>query len=886
MPALILDETDKRHSQFTTVNGLIDDPFLIEKEKALINPWTDEEKMVFLEMLGTYGKDFRKVSSFLHHKTTADCVGFYYKNHKSESFEHVRKILKFKKKGQSLPSNNYMVAPGKPWKEDDVASLDILGIASEIVSNSNDDKIRQKITSRSVSGGVRDMSISRRPYSRSSSAEFHAEAAADVLTGIGNSISSEGMSSCITTSVDIGEKKDFLQLDHPFSSEVISHTIDEEDSSSDEDFRELASVDWTDTEKSMFVDAFRLFGMDFIQISHYLETRSKEQCKIFFSKTRKSLGLDTPMPLIDTAIPSNDVNDGRSDTDDFCFAEMDSAICSNNSSSKVDDFTQSVLKKSNQEFCRMANSCDQIDRNEWFKVRQSNNEEADTKISCLTSRSINHNDKMVVADQFNKLEKSENIDGLIDVEIQKHNDVLTSQPLSATAEVIVKVKQNLGREPQLASSQNSDISLSCKSKPLGFLDSVLPYNEGRNGMSCTARKNMPPIQPVSDAINTTSKKESSVSFFPLTPKHVNSQFLSWKQEENFSTHFVEPPHVQNTDLDDKFHAAKHSSPDREEHSIEQNQCTLGQDGYQQNQIENQILPQANQSLQMLKRHPLSLPSNNGSNAVRFDHKSPSLCGFMEKNRNLDHVHQNKATVNDENCNMYNDLNCVDSVVPKSANSSNNQLSHCTKGSELETEEPSLRCGDFKLFGKILNYHPSHFPNSEETVIKSSSPKQVLSGVKSNFKTDRAPILSQTGTTSNKTYGFWDGKRIQTGLTSLPDSAIFFSEYPGGLKGVTSYYPTKEIADGNGIVTLQHSFLADGKQSGMFSDVRKRNGLETLPGFQQQGRRVSLNMVGGGSSLVGASCTGVSDPVAAIRLHYTNVANQSVLLDKEESQRER
>ncbi|KAI5402018.1 hypothetical protein KIW84_066473 [Lathyrus oleraceus] len=73
------------NSMFLSSNGLVEDPLAIEKERAVINPWTSEERNIFLKKFAAFGKDFRKIATFLDHKTTADCVEFYYKNHKSDS---------------------------------------------------------------------------------------------------------------------------------------------------------------------------------------------------------------------------------------------------------------------------------------------------------------------------------------------------------------------------------------------------------------------------------------------------------------------------------------------------------------------------------------------------------------------------------------------------------------------------------------------------------------------------------------------------------------------------------------------------------------------------------------------------------------------------------
>ncbi|KAK7364711.1 hypothetical protein VNO80_13452 [Phaseolus coccineus] len=91
MPSLILDEKDKMISMFKSRNGVVEDPVAVEKERAMINPWTSEERKIYLEKFKVFGKDFRKVASFLDHKTTADCVEFYYRSHKLDCFEKDKK---------------------------------------------------------------------------------------------------------------------------------------------------------------------------------------------------------------------------------------------------------------------------------------------------------------------------------------------------------------------------------------------------------------------------------------------------------------------------------------------------------------------------------------------------------------------------------------------------------------------------------------------------------------------------------------------------------------------------------------------------------------------------------------------------------------------------
>lgn len=49
-----------------------------EEEHSLINPWSDVEKLIFMDKFMQYPKDFSLIASFLTNKTPQDCVAFYY----------------------------------------------------------------------------------------------------------------------------------------------------------------------------------------------------------------------------------------------------------------------------------------------------------------------------------------------------------------------------------------------------------------------------------------------------------------------------------------------------------------------------------------------------------------------------------------------------------------------------------------------------------------------------------------------------------------------------------------------------------------------------------------------------------------------------------------
>ncbi|XP_074276362.1 uncharacterized protein LOC141600084 [Silene latifolia] len=356
MPAMVLDEKDKMSSRFMSSNGLVEDPCAVEKERALINPWTFEEKEIFMDKLITHGKDFRKIASFLDHKTIADCIQFYYKNHKSESFEKIKK-LGAKKQVKPLYSDTYMLTSEKKWgREVKSASLDILGEASAIAA-------------------LTDQAMKTLTNKNSRKSDFVTEVAtkspeADLL-------SSEAMDSCITNSLDPNDGKHELKhrkvivrrLSTPDISLDVGDDDDDEDICSDEICGERDFGDWTDEEKFLFVRAFSTHGKDFLTISGVVRTKTRDQCKVFFSKGRKCLGLENLISgsCSGRLLGSNATKGSGCDIEDGAgVVKMRYAGCSGKSDSRTErelqHVSQNVSKLDSTENCGPGQlGCNEID---------------------------------------------------------------------------------------------------------------------------------------------------------------------------------------------------------------------------------------------------------------------------------------------------------------------------------------------------------------------------------------------------------------------------------------------------------------------------------------------------------------------------------------------
>lgn len=353
MPALVLDQKDKMGSRFISNNGLVENPCAVEKERTMINPWTSEEKDVFMEKLECFGKDFGKIASFLDHKTTADCVEFYYKNHKSDCFEKTKK-LEFGKKAKSSTSN-YLMTTGKKWNpETNAASLDLLGAASTMTA-------RAHKYSSSRSGGRTayhttqfDDDLSERAKGFHSFGNEREKVAADVLAGICGSLSSEAMGSCVTSNFNRGDGSQDLKSKKSAATVVrrrlttnVPRYVDDE-IFSDESCGEMDPSYWTDGEKSLFIEAVSVYGKNFSMISTHVGSKSTDQCKVFFSKARKCLGLD----LICSAkkMPDNGTgHDADGGNGEAGVVTKDAIPCERVGSQVVDDLPKSVTSISGGE---------------------------------------------------------------------------------------------------------------------------------------------------------------------------------------------------------------------------------------------------------------------------------------------------------------------------------------------------------------------------------------------------------------------------------------------------------------------------------------------------------------------------------------------------------
>ncbi|XP_004496320.1 uncharacterized protein [Cicer arietinum] len=888
MPSLILDEKEKMVSKFISSNGLVEDPLAIEKERAMINPWTSEEREIFLEKFAAFGKDFCKIASFLDHKTTADCVEFYYKNHKSECFEKLKR-KDVGKLGKSFAAKSNLMASGKKWNHEvNVSSLDILSAASVMADGIAGNKRMR--AGRFLLGGYGNVKASRGEdvnIERSNSFDILADeretaAAADVLAGICGSLSSEAMSSCITSSVDPvdgNKERNFLKAKPLYKQPLtpdFSQNADD-DSCSDESCGEVDLSDWTDDEKAAFLQAVSSFGKDFAKIARCVGTRSREHCKVFFSKTRKVLGLDVahPLPGIVGSPLNDDANGGESDTDDACVVETGSVVDADKSGNKTDEDLPSGVNTLHDE----SNPLEA--RNLSAELNESR-EITGTEV-CLENVGVDSNVFAIKVESGLGSDGSGVVLGKSDMtgSVNGQSAILTSDSIEVAK----------GEAYKLGDAIRESISTPGIIEPweCGSVAVDRPFSDvssGDLGNEVERQKVIAP-QCVDDIDN----------------KHEADEGLSFGTENKPVS--LGKPHIPALSTKDSRATANSLL---QKAAAAQCEKTVSQD-------------RLSSTCDIQEGRDMRCHSS-GSNG---DHQLP-LPGNHVGTVGILQGYPLRGAIKEEVDGV---MNCSNSatelpLLPQKAKQTDDHFKTTWHSSD---SDKTPRNGDVKLFGKILT-NPSS--TQKPSLISKGSEENgthypKLSNKSSNLKFtghhnsdgnlkflkfDRSDYLGLENVPVMG-YGYWEGngiQTIQTGLSSLPDSSFLLAKYPAAfstypssssskleqqplqafaknnerhLSG-SSAFTARDINGSNAMIDYQmfrsrdgpkvQPFMVDVKHcQNVFSEMQRRNSFEAISSLQQQGRgMMGMNSVGRPGILVGGgSCSGVSDPVAAIKMHYSN-----------------
>ncbi|KAI4382737.1 hypothetical protein MLD38_008661 [Melastoma candidum] len=891
----------------------------------MINPWTTEEREVFLDKLATFGKDFKRIASFLDHKTTADCVEFYYKNHKSDSFERTMSKLNSGKRGKSLSTNTYLKTSEKRCaREINSIPLEVLGAASVIVSESDKKMLDYDVGARAVpfTGDGRYNSRLSRTDCVDDTSSFGAYAserealAADILAGIGCSLSSEVMSSCITTSVDPAEKgqrRMEFSVRRPLTPDLAEKMEEETETCSGESCGELDPSDWTDEEKSAFIQALSKYGKDFATISRIVGTRSLDQCKVFFSKARKCLGLDLLRPKTSNpgACFSNDANGGDSDSEDARDVETSSAICDDQSGSKMDEDLQLPVADATVVESKVSKSVNvQTDLNE-----------TDVDAGTQHYDAVGAKDVKVVVSDDRLLKNGESTAALPGLLQSPAMPFMYADGLGdrVTAGITVRqgaVSMNEKVESKAATSalvNHTVASRVCHDRRKDSLpgeDAVVVSDASPTAHSSTLVDSWKAPSTVSSSCKAFARtSELGVGLrsepklkgsFGVTPGGVLAgsllQEISLSVSQDCSTIPAAPDRALLTAID--LPGSRHVMRNGDQSMIASGNSLLS----------------SYERLRILRGLRVQMPSQ-GIIANSHGVTLSAVPNFVKTEDNVGQdTSQDVIFGRSGGTNSDGFMAELPLLPPKSEQPNNVPpvLGQSTSEREQNKEKPS-GSGDFKLFGQILSHPPM---NLKSKSIEENGVHQKVGSKPSALKPcgnrgeDRSSSLPMSDPISSmnlqnvplRSYGFWDGNRIQTGLP-LPDSGILLAKYPAAFGNYPlspakleqlqlqaraksndcnsnglSAFTAREVANNGGIMDYLSSrsredakvqpFTIDVKHQPCLDacpDVPRCSTFETIPILQQHqgmGGMIAMNVMGRGGP-----CNGISDPVAAIKMHY-------------------
>lgn len=894
MPALILDQKERTMSRFISKNNLVEDPCAVEEERGLINPWTSKETEIFIDKLCSLGKDFRKIASFLDHKTTADCIEFYYKNHKSDCFEKTRRKSDYTKQAKVCSANTYLIASsGKRWnREANSVSLDILGAASAIAANVEDSiEIQPKGTSNYTHRTVTEYKTSRlSELERSNSLDVcHSEretVAADVLAGICGSLSSEAMSSCITSSVDPGEgNQEWKQqkvgsLTRLPRTPEVTLSVDDE-TCSDESCGEMDPTDWTDEEKSTFIQALSAYGKDFVMVSRCVGTRSRDQCKIFFSKARKCLGLDKILPGSGN-LERQDINGGGDP--DACVMET-KLLCNEKSSLMLEDVSDLCMKGgiSKPELTSsddkdgsgeldsvdtelMSKNSVQVNCYDADKQELEFNSDREIQIGVCIGSGRGDENMVTVSREGVEIDGDASVNGLPDTPCP--NEISAKHLGEEIRGVVSSLEHDLeDRKAEIAEVSRSNCSLEDRKPNMVLSGNYSCLAAAGGGESCPLNGSQ-----IMTHLESDSECKLDMNFLETNISVQKKQMSEASNSDKLSKLVLE--NVGDKQCENATQSAEQPLSSASRLAQVESCQILGSYLLGESALTESGDPGCRASA------PLQEIQKVGGN-LQFDTFSTSGC-FLQK------------------CNGTNlgGGSVSDLLIPNREQ---------TGGNSSNVEKP-CRNGDVKLFGQILS-KPSSKANPSSNAQRSDGINQQLKVVNDSFSANHS-LDGNSATTKFernnflgsenhpvRNFGFRDGNMIQTGFSSLPDSAILLAKYPAAfgnyalsstkleqptLHGIVKtternlngppVFPARDSSSNNGVAAADYQMYRNRdvqpftiemkqRQDTVFSEMQRRNGFDIVGGMQQQGRGV---VVGRGGIL---QCTGVSDPVAAIKMHY-------------------
>ncbi|KAG2257772.1 hypothetical protein Bca52824_077066 [Brassica carinata] len=615
-------------------------------------------------------------------------------------------------------------------------------------------------------------------------------------------LSSEQINSCLRTSVNSREGcMDHLKFAPAAKKPRISHTThnensnEDDDSCSEESCGETGPIHWTDAERSAFIQGFSLFGKNFASLSRFVRTRSPDQCRVFFSKVRKCLGLECIQSgsrnVSASASVDNANEGGGSDLDGPCATESNSGICNNGVSSKIGLNTLTSPLNMNQEGA---------------------NHSGFENVEAGLSRSEQENGLALLRlKDGTNLVNTANINGdsepcrdLVDINtVESHcqaadqmnsNDVLSKDIDEGNLTSVAAEKIKSSDQLSMEIDEGNLTPIAVSSDPLYCGSIVLSNNIVEKGSGCegavvpkqSSKMQDGVMQAVNRTRNSGLEAEAAPSSFrypeclhhvPIEEDLVGVSVPQGDSNCHIESELPNPLVVQTNNMGWQF-------------------SEVNLDFDRRSQVLGHVKPEQNGQLHATSTESCQIPwisfTQDPSRIIR------SKSDLIVKAQRTGEAFSLKK--------------CTSSATkPLTVFHKDGRSGHSRSHSFSLSDTKRLdKNGDVKLFGTVLTADEN---GSKQNTIQEEHLQNV-------------PITS---------YGFWDGNRIQTGLTSLPESAKLVASYPEALTThqKQQVVSTKEIQlDVSGILSFgkqieDRAEVSSGKDKGKIGGEVADNNMERV-----------------------------------------------------------
>jgi len=297
---------------------LVEDPMALERERKMMNPWTDSEKGIFLKKFTQHPKNFSKIASYFPNKTTQEVIWYYYTNKKTLDLKKVLQEQATKRRGlaRKMPVPSPSIASGVPRELANLGTnphywLSETGrVQRASVKNVNYAENREEsfeVKPNKISLLNTDPDGKWTENEKEMFLDGLARFAKD-FRGLSNFMGTKTEFQCQNYYHNNKKKLNFDQIidDGLVGREKSKKKTQNINLKQERDFEDRRTStpkeerrienSWSELEKADFLKYFQEFGKNWKKISTLLSTKSQNQIKYYYHVSREKLNLDELEP--------------------------------------------------------------------------------------------------------------------------------------------------------------------------------------------------------------------------------------------------------------------------------------------------------------------------------------------------------------------------------------------------------------------------------------------------------------------------------------------------------------------------------------------------------------------------------------------------------------